>query len=80
VFVEGIDALKVYPNPNKGTFTNSVGKDKLDSPARLLNVVGKEVWRGVQTEVHTTGLSTGIYFLHTTVAGKTKITKLVITR
>jgi hypothetical protein len=78
VFVEGIDALKVYPNPNNGTFTISVGKDKLESPARLLDAVGKEVWRGVQTEVRTTGLPAGIYFLHTTVAGKTKITKVVI--
>ncbi|TAE04875.1 MAG: T9SS C-terminal target domain-containing protein [Bacteroidetes bacterium] len=56
----------------------SVGKDKLDLPARLLNAVGKEVWQGMQTEVRTTGLPAGVYFLHTTVAGKTNITKVVI--
>jgi hypothetical protein len=78
IFIEGIDALKVYPNPNNGTFTISVGKNKLDSPARLLNAVGKEVWRGVQNEVRTTNLPTGVYFLHTVVAGKTNITKIVI--
>jgi Secretion system C-terminal sorting domain len=79
VFVEGlVGKVVVYPNPNNGKFTISVGKDKLDSPARLLNAVGKEVWRGMQTEVRTTGLPTGVYFLHTIVAGKTKITKVVI--
>jgi hypothetical protein len=78
VFVEGIDALKVYPNPNKGAFTISVGKDKLDSPARLLNAQGKEVWRGVQTEVRTTNLPAGMYFLRTNIAGKAKVTKVVI--
>lgn len=78
VFVEGVDALKVYPNPNKGAFTISVGKDKLDSPARLLNAQGKEVWRGMQTEVSTKDLPTGMYFLQTTVAGKAKVTKVVI--
>jgi hypothetical protein len=78
VFVEGVDALKVYPNPNKGAFTISVGKDKLNSPARLLNAQGKEVWRGMQTEVSTKDLPTGMYFLQTTVAGKAKVTKVVI--
>jgi Secretion system C-terminal sorting domain len=78
VFVEGIETLKVYPNPNNGAFTISVGKNKLDLPARLLNAQGKEVWRGMQTEVRTTGLPTGMYFLQTTVAGKTKVTKVVI--
>jgi hypothetical protein len=79
VFVEGVvGKIAVYPNPNNGTFTISVGKDKLDSPARLLNAVGKEVWRGKQTEVRTTNLPTGMYFLHTTGAGKSKITKIMI--
>ncbi|TAE08887.1 MAG: T9SS C-terminal target domain-containing protein, partial [Bacteroidetes bacterium] len=68
----------VYPNPSNGAFNISVGKDKLDSPTRLLNAVGKEVWQGMQTEVRTTNLPAGIYFLHTTVAGKTNITKIAI--
>ncbi|TAE13926.1 MAG: BspA family leucine-rich repeat surface protein [Bacteroidetes bacterium] len=81
VFVEGlVGKVIVYPNPNNGTFNISVGKDALDLPARLLNAVSKEVWQGVQTEVVTTNLPTGVYFLHTTVAGKTNITKVVITR
>jgi hypothetical protein len=85
VFVEGVDALKVYPNPSNGTFTISVGKDKLDAPARLLNAQGTVVatsvttsQNGEATKVATTGLPAGIYFLHTTVAGKTKITKIII--
>ncbi len=77
VFVEGVETLKVYPNPNSGTFTISVGKDKLDLPASLLNAQGVEVWRGTQTEVKA-NLPAGMYFLHTTVAGKTKITKVII--
>jgi hypothetical protein len=81
VFVEGVAGkVVVYPNPNNGRFSISVGKDNLELPARLLNAQGKEVWRGAQTEVRTTGLPAGIYFLHTTVAGKTKITKLLIYR
>jgi len=81
VFVEGlVGKVVVYPNPNNGKFTISVGKDKLDSPARLLNAQGVEVWRGAQTEVRTKDLPTGVYFLHTTVAGKTKITKVSVER
>jgi hypothetical protein len=78
VFIEGVDALKVYPNPNKGAFTISIGKNKLDLPARLLNATGKEVWQGMQTEVRAMDLPAGMYFLHTTVAGKTKVTKIVV--
>ena len=78
VFVEGlVGEVKIYPNPNNGTFTVLVGKGKLDLPARLLNAQGVEVWRGIQTEVKT-NLPAGMYFLHTTVAGKTKVTKVVI--
>ena len=81
VFVEGIETLKVYPNPNNGTFSISVGKGKLDSPARLLNAQGAAVWKGAlgteKTEVKAI-LPAGLYFLHTTVAGKTKITKIII--
>jgi hypothetical protein len=79
VFVEGVASkVVVYPNPNNGTFKIEVGKDKLDSPARLLNAQGIEVWRGVQTEARTTDLPSGVYFLHTTVTGKTQIIKIVI--
>jgi hypothetical protein len=79
VFVEGlVGKVIVYPNPNNGTFTISLGKEKLDSPAHLLNAQGKEVWRSVQTEVRTTGLPTGMYFLHTIVAGKVQVTKIII--
>jgi hypothetical protein len=83
VFVEGlVSEVKVYPNPSNGTFMVVCGTqttaNELDSPARLLNAQGVEVWKGTQTEVRTTGLPTGMYFLHTTVAGKTKITKVVI--
>lgn len=82
VFVEGLAGkVVVYPNPNKGAFTIS-GIDTRHNPlsAYLLNAQGVEVWRGLQTEVRTTGLVAGVYFLHTTVAGKTSITKVVITR
>ena len=82
VFVEGVAGkVVVYPNPNNGTFTISVGKDKLDLPARLLNTQGIEVWKGNLPEAQTelkTNLPAGMYFLHTTVAGKVKITKVVI--
>ena len=85
VFVEGIEILAVYPNPNNGTFKVVCGTqttaDKLDLPARLLNAQGTEVWKGdlpnAQTEVKT-NLPAGVYFLHTTVAGKVKVTKVII--
>jgi hypothetical protein len=84
VFVEGLAGkVVVYPNPNNGTFSISVGKSKLDSPAYLLNAQGIEVWRGVSRDkacLVSTSLPAGMYFLHTTVAGKTKITKVVIER
>ncbi len=82
VFVEGLAGkVLVYPNPNNGTFKVVCGTqttaDKLDLPARLLNAQGVEVWRSMQTEVKT-NLPAGVYFLHTVVAGKTKVTKVVI--
>ncbi|TAE09956.1 MAG: T9SS C-terminal target domain-containing protein, partial [Bacteroidetes bacterium] len=77
--------IEVYPNPNNGTFSISVGKNKLDSPAYLLNAQGTVVATPVATgqnseatKFTTTGLPAGVYFLYTTVAGKTKITKIVI--
>jgi hypothetical protein len=81
VFVEGlVGEVVVYPNPSNGTFSISVGKDKLDSPARLLNAQGVE--NPLTTEGGTykvsANLPAGTYFLHTTVAGKTKITKVII--
>jgi hypothetical protein len=78
VFVEGVETLKIYPNPSNGTFTISVGKEQLESPARLLNAQGKEVWSGTQTEVHANNLPAGIYFLHLTQGGKMHIKKIVV--
>ena len=78
VFVEGVAGkVVVYPNPNNGTFTVS-GVDTRRA-LYLLNAQGVEVWRGSQTKVKM-NLPVGMYFLHTTVAGKTKITKVVIER
>ena len=75
VFVEGLAGkMVVYLKVVCRTQTTA---DKLDLPARLLNAQGIEVWRGTQTEVKT-NLPAGVYFLHTTVAGKAKITKVVI--
>jgi hypothetical protein len=86
VFVEGLAGeVKVYPNPSQDYFIISTGKDKLDS-ARLLNAQGTVVATSVATDaneatkVATTGLPSGVYFLHTTVAGKKKITKVVVER
>lgn len=83
VFVEGVvGKVVVYPNPSNGTFSISVGKDKLDLPARLLNAQGIEsplIPEGGIYKV-SANLPAGIYFLHTTVAGKTNITKVVIER
>ncbi|TAE11869.1 MAG: choice-of-anchor D domain-containing protein [Bacteroidetes bacterium] len=86
VFVEGVAGkVVVYPNPSNGAFAILVGKDKLDLPARLLNAQGTVVATSVATgqlgeatKVVTTGLPAGVYFLHTVVAGKTNITKVVI--
>jgi trimeric autotransporter adhesin len=84
VFVEGVETLNVYPNPSKGVFTIAVGKSVTTSSARLLNAQGVQVWAGklqeAQTTVYATNLPTGMYFLHTVVAGKAKVTKMVIER
>jgi hypothetical protein len=82
VFVEGVNITKVYPNPNNGTFTISVGKEDLDLPARLLNPQGVESPLTSEGGTYRVGkdLPSGVYFLHTTVAGKTKITKVVVSR
>ncbi len=83
VFVEGIENLKVYPNPSNGKFTIALGKTSGVSSAYLLNTQGVEVWRGnLPTEKTTVDVSlpAGMYFLHTAVAGKAKVTKVVVER
>jgi uncharacterized repeat protein (TIGR03803 family) len=82
VFVEGVNITKVYPNPNNGTFTISVGKEDLDLPARLLNAKGVESPLTSEGGTYRVGkdLPSGVYFLHTTVAGKAKVTKIVVSR
>jgi hypothetical protein len=83
--VEGVAGkVVVYPNPNNGTFIVQT-KHASSLPARLLNAQGTVVATSVATsqnseatKVATTGLPAGIYFLHTTVAGKARITKIII--
>jgi hypothetical protein len=80
VFVEGVETLKVYPNPNKGNFTVELGKINQIATARLLNAQGKEVWSSQMkaTTQITTNLPAGVYFLHTIRAGKIKVVKVII--
>jgi hypothetical protein len=82
VFVAGlVGKVAIYPNPNKGNFTVSVGKDSLDLPACLLNAQGQKVWAGKLAKAFTTlqlSLPKGVYCLHTIQAGKVYITKIVI--
>jgi hypothetical protein len=77
VFVEGIEVLNVYPNPNKGTFMVETGRRPIS--ARLLDVYGRQVWAGeIKNSKIATNVPEGIYFLHTTRADKVKIFKIVI--
>jgi hypothetical protein len=78
VFVEDVETLKIYPNPSNGDFTVQAGKEV---SARLLDAQGKQVWAGkAENGKINVSLPAGVYFLHTTVAGKTQITKVVIER
>ncbi len=81
VFVAGLAGkVVVYPNPNNGTFTINVGKDELDLPARLFNAQGIEsplTPEGGMYKV-SNNLPAGVYFLHTVMAGKIKVTKIII--
>lgn len=82
VFVEGMELLKVYPNPNKGSFmVMNQTQNIATTTSRLLDVWGRQVWVGKLEK----GLSAihldvpkGIYFLHTIKAGKAEIVKVVI--
>lgn len=78
VFVEGMETLHIYPNPNQGTF-NVLGITT-GQTLSLRNAQGKEVWAGkAETDTITIkDLPAGIYFLHTITAGKAEITKIVI--
>jgi hypothetical protein len=80
VFVEGIETLKVYPNPNKGTFTVAIQKSA-NTPARLYNLQGMEVWKDKlpteKTELML-NLPTGLYFLQIVERGKNKVVKIII--
>ena len=85
VFVKSIASeVVVYPNPNNGMFTISVSKDKLDLPACLFNAQGIEIPitispSGSEASIFLSGQrASGVYFLHTVVAGKAKVTKIVI--
>ena len=64
--IHGLDRIKVYPNPNAGTFTVSIPQ-KLKGPfeIRVVNLLGQEVY-GVtsaqaEVKIRLEGISAGIY-------------------
>ena len=70
-------SLKVYPNPSNGTFT--VTSPKRGMQMRIFNAQGIEVpitTENGQVKISPSGQG-AVYFLHTVVAGKTKITKII---
>ncbi len=89
VFVEGMAGkVVVYPNPSKGVFTISTQSPLTPEggKVRLFNVQGIEVpfkMEGNKITISPLGLGAfpaGVYFLHTVVAGKAKVTKVVVER
>ncbi|TAE17477.1 MAG: BspA family leucine-rich repeat surface protein [Bacteroidetes bacterium] len=83
VFIEGIEGLKVFPNPNNGSFTIDLGKTSEAVTTRLLNAQGVTVWAGKLQNAQSNlnlNLPAGLYLLQTVRAGKTKTTKIVIER
>jgi hypothetical protein len=81
VYINGSEAMLVYPNPNNGSFHVEVGKNTQKLPARLFNTQGKEVWTGTlenNTNAVVTNLPTGVYLLQVVRNGKTKMVKIVV--
>ncbi|TAD94320.1 MAG: T9SS C-terminal target domain-containing protein [Bacteroidetes bacterium] len=92
VFVEGMAGkVVVYPNPNNGTFTISTQSPLTPeggiTQAKLFNAQGIEVpfkispsgQGALEVSISPSGQG-ALYFLHTVVAGKVKVTKIVVER
>jgi hypothetical protein len=77
-----IVGFAAYPNPiSKGTLTISSASDSLKN-ITIFNLLGKQVlsssFSGVQSNVDVSSISSGIYILKVTEAGKTATKKIVI--
>lgn len=83
VYISGLDAILVYPNPSNGNFAVEVGKHTDKLPVRILDIKGAEVWKGQLTEATNqlkTDLPTGTYLLQIFKNNKPQTVKIVVTR
>jgi hypothetical protein len=73
-FMSNSTEIKIYPNPTKGKF--SVLAEDIES-IEVLNLQGKLILRGKESEIDLGNNPSGIYFVKVTTGKKTVTRKLI---
>jgi hypothetical protein len=75
--------IKVYPNPNNGSFTVQLSNFDTESTVSVFNISGKVVYQtkmneNTSTEINLPHLPSGIYYLRANDSKTVKTTKLIV--
>jgi hypothetical protein len=75
-----VKGIRVYPNPNHGTFTMDVSEFHGETQIEILNQLGQIIHKQeiVQTQVLNLNFSNGVYLIRITSDGLTQTGKIVI--
>jgi hypothetical protein len=75
---EAADAISVYPNPSNGSYTIDL---PVDAQVEIANQLGQVIYSKSLTQgknlISINEYAEGVYFLKTSIDGKTNITKVV---